>query len=53
MIKNYKIKKILINIEILQELLLFFILYLFYAVELLEIYNNIIIRLVMIYKAAI
>ena len=41
MIKNYKIKKILINIKILQELLLFPILYLFYTAELLKVYNNI------------
>ena len=40
-IKNYKIKKALISIEILQRLLLSLILYLFYAVELLEVYNNI------------
>ena len=40
MIKNYKIKKILINAEILQKLLLFFIFYLFYVVKLLEACNN-------------
>ena len=39
-IKDYKIKKILISIEILQRLLLSLILYLFYAVKLLKIYNN-------------
>ena len=40
-IKNYKTKKMLINIEIPQKLLLFLILYLFYVVELLEACNNI------------
>src|SRR5436190_9069974 len=40
MIKNYKTKKILINAEISQNSLLSLILYLFYAVELLEICNN-------------
>ena len=40
-LEDYKIKKILINIRILQELLLLLILYLFYTAELLEVYNNI------------
>ena len=40
-IKDYKIKKMPINIEISQKLLLSLILYLFYIVELLEACNNI------------
>ena len=40
-IKNYKIKKILINAGISQKSLLSFILYLFYAAELLEACNKI------------
>ena len=41
MIKNYKIKKILISIKISQKLLLSLIFYLFYIVKLLEACNNI------------
>ena len=41
MIKNYKIKKMLINVKIPQESLLSFIFYLFYVVKLLEACNNI------------
>ena len=40
-IKNYKIKKILISIKISQKLLLSLIFYLFYIIELLEACNNI------------
>src|SRR5436189_297998 len=40
MVKDYKIKKILISAEISQDLLLSLILYLFYAVKLLKVCNN-------------
>ena len=40
MLKDYKIKKTLISMRILQELLLSFILYLFYAAELLKTCND-------------
>ncbi len=39
-LENYKTEKVLISAEILQELLLLLILYLFYAAELLEDCNN-------------
>jgi len=39
-LRDYKTKKILISVKILQELLLLLILYLFYIAELLEACNN-------------